>query len=48
MFIKVGTAGSIPLLELVDMKRPFAELKALDIDGLTDKILDSLDRQKVL
>ena len=44
--VQVGTAGSIPLLELIDMERPFTELKALDMDEVTDRILDSLDRKK--
>ena len=45
--IQVGTAGCIPLLELVDMKRPFKELKDLDMDEVTDTILDSLYRKRI-
>ena len=44
--IEVGTAGSIPLLELVGMERPFVELKALDMNDVTDRVLDSLDRKR--
>lgn len=35
-----------PILELLEMKRPFAALKALDMDDIGKQVMDALDEEK--